>query len=240
MKKRTISKILVTTMAMTMMFGSALTVHAEYWDDGLCHGDGGVSAGYDDGSCVIESGNSSSDSGSSSSGGGESYSEPSQSYDSGNDSQDSGGSYSAPANGGSASSSASVSTPAVTKAAGGTTGVTGKEQFRALAKSGAGTYKVTHKGNVIATFSLQDKDGNAASCTAVALKQRTDGKWAIDFQVTEKTAETTKAADTTGFTVGAPLDRTYMYDTLGVSYITINDTVIIDIEAESAAAKAAK
>lgn len=240
MKKRTISKILVTTMAMTMMFGSALTVHAEYWDDGLYHGDGGVSAGYDDGSCVIESGNSSSDSGSSSSGGGESYSEPSQSYDGGNDSQDSGRSYSAPANGGSASSSVSVSTPAVTKAAGGTTGVTGKEQFRALAKSGAGTYKVTHKGNVIATFSLQDKDGNAASCTAVALKQRTDGKWAIDFQVTEKTAETTNAADTTGFTVGAPLDRTYMYDTLGVSYITINDTVIIDIEAESAAAKATK
>lgn len=239
MKKRTISKILVTTMAMTIMFGSALTAHAEYWDDGLYHGDGGTC--IDDGSVeLLPIDGGSSDSGSSSSGGGESYSEPSQSYDSGNDSQDSGGSYSAPANGGSASSSASVSTPAVTKAAGGTTGVTGKEQFRALAKSGAGTYKVTHKGNVIATFSLQDKDGNAASCTAVALKQRTDGKWAIDFQVTEKTAETTKAADTTGFTVGAPLDRTYMYDTLGVSYITINDTVIIDIEAESAAAKATK
>lgn len=237
MKKRTISKILVTTMAMTMMFGSALCVHAEEYGDGVYHGTG--FSGDDGGlSCEIE--NDSSDSGSSSSGGGESYSEPSQSYDSENDSQDSGGSYSAPANDGSASSSASVSTPSVTKAVGGTTGVTGKETFRALARSGAGTYKVTHKGNVIATFSLKDKDGNAASCTAVALKQRTDGKWAIDFQVTEKTAETTNAADTTGFTVGAPLDRTYMYDTLGVSYITINDTVIIDIEAESAAAKAAK
>lgn len=240
MKKRTISKILVTTMAMTMMFGSALCVHAEEYGDGVYHGTG--FSGDDGGlSCEIESG--SFDSGSSGGGSSEpSYSAPSESssYDGGNDSQDSGGSYSAPANGGSASSSASVSAPAVTKAAGGTTGVTGKEKFRALAKSGAGTYKVTHKGNVIATFSLQDKDGNAASCTAVALKQRADGKWAIDFQVTEKTAETTKAADTTGFTVGAPLDRTYMYDTLGVSYITINDTVVIDIEAESSAAKAAK
>lgn len=240
MKKRTISKILVYAMATTIMFGNALTVHAEEYDDG-CARDEGVGYGDSGLSCEIESG--SSDSGSSGGGSSEpSYSAPSESssYDGGNDSQDSGGSYSAPANGGSASSSASVSTPAVTKAAGGTTGVTGKEQFRALAKSGAGTYKVTHKGNVIATFSLKDKDGNAASCTAVALKQRADGKWAIDFQVTEKTAETTKAADTTGFTVGAPLDRTYMYDTLGVSYITINDTVIIDIEAESAAAKAAK
>ena len=59
------------------------------------------------------------------------------------------------------------------------------------------------------------------------LKQREDGKWAVNYEV----------ADATGLTVGAPLDRTYMFSTLGVSYITINDTVIIDIEAEAAAAK---
>lgn len=64
-------------------------------------------------------------------------------------------------------------------------------------------------------------------CTAVALKQRTDDKkWAINYEV----------ADATGLTVGAPLDRTYMYSTLGVSYVTINDIVVIDIEAEAAAA----
>ena len=70
-----------------------------------------------------------------------------------------------------------------------------------------------------------DTDKKAVSCTAVALKQREDGKWAVNYDV----------ADATGLTVGAPLDRTYMYNTLGVSYITINDTVIIDIEAEAAA-----
>lgn len=88
----------------------------------------------------------------------------------------------------------------------------------------------------IATFTLMDADKKAVPCTAVALKQREDGKWAINFQVTEKYAETTKDADTTGLTVGAPLDRTYMYNTLGVSYVTINDTVVIDIEAEAQAA----
>ena len=102
----------------------------------------------------------------------------------------------------------------------------GKETFRAVAKAGAGTYKVTHKGVEIATFSLMDTDKKAVSCTSVALKQREDKKYAIDFQVD----------DATGLTVGAPLDRTYMYSTLGVSYVTINDTVIIDIEAEVAAA----
>jgi hypothetical protein len=130
-------------------------------------------------------------------------------------------------------SGASYSAPA-RKAPGSNTGVTGKEQFRALAKSGEGSYKVTHKGQTIATFWLVDAEGESVSCTAVALKQRTDGKWAIDFQVTEKMAEGTKAADTTGLTIGAPTDRTYMYNVLGVSYVTINDAIIIDIEAEAA------
>ena len=49
--------------------------------------------------------------------------------------------------------------------------------------------------------------------------------WAINFEV----------ADSEGLNIGAPIDRTYMFKTLGVSYVTINDTVVIDIEAESAA-----
>ena len=193
MKKR-MTSVLALMMAMTMVFGSALTVHAE--EDGCDHDAGGVSAG---GSFDISFDSGSSDSGS---------------YDAGSSSTSS----SAP----SAATSASVK-----RAAGSNTGVTGKEQFRALAKSGAGTYKVTHCGKEIATFHLMDADKNAVSCTAVALKQRTDDKkWAINYEV----------ADATGLTVGAPVDRTYMYKTLGVSYVTINDTVVIDIEAEAAAA----
>lgn len=129
-------------------------------------------------------------------------------------------------NGSSDNGGTSYSAPA-RKAPGSNTGVTGKEQFRALAKSGEGSYKVTHKGQTIATFWLVDAEGKSVPCTAVALKQRSDDKkWAINFEV----------ADSEGLNIGAPLDRTYMFKTLGVSYVTINDAVIIDIEAEAQAA----
>lgn len=230
MKKR----ILTTTMALAMAFTTAmsgmgtLTAHA-YTDDGAYHNDSGQnndrpSDGSDDidlggNSGSSNSGSSSSSSGGSSSDSGSDYSYDSGSGDSGNYSYDSGSGSSAPSGSG-----ASYSAPAP-KAAGTTAGVTGKETFRALAKAGAGTYKVTHKGIEVATFTLMDSEKNAVSCSKVALKQREDGKWAVNYEV----------ADATGLTVGAPLDRTYMYNTLGVSYITINDTVIIDIEAEAAA-----
>ena len=231
MKKR-MMKMAAMMMAMTMVMGSAMTVHAS--EDG-CARDEGVSA-WEGGSCGFDGG--SSDSGSSSSDGGssENYSEPSQSYDGGGSddgcARDDGASAweggSVGFDGGSSSnSSASYSAPA-RRAPGSNTGVTGKEQFRALAKSGEGSYKVTHKGQTIATFWLVDAEGKSVPCNAVALKQRSDDKkWAINFEV----------ADSEGLNIGAPLDRTYMFKTLGVSYVTINDTVIIDIEAESAVTK---
>ncbi len=228
MKKR-MMKMAAMMMAMTMVMGSAMTVHAS--DDGCYHGDGNPSnnesfdVGFDNGS---------SDSGSSSSGGGssESYSEPSQSYDGGGSDD---GCYQGDGNpsnnesfdvgfDGGSSSSASYSAPAK-RAPGSNTGVTGKEQFRALAKSGEGSYKVTHKGQTIATFWLVDAEGKNVPCTAVALKQRADGEWAINFEV----------ADATGLTIGAPVDRTYMYTVLGVSYVTIgDDNIVIDMKAEAA------
>ncbi len=233
MKKR-MMKMAAMMMAMTMVMGSAMTVHAS--EDGCYHAD--EDAGYGGGSGDLGF-DSPSDSGSSSSGGGssESSSAPSESYDGGRDD----GCYGADENAGygggsgdlsfdngsSSSSSASYSAPAK-RAPGSNTGVTGKEQFRALAKSGEGSYKVTHKGQDIATFWLVDAEGKNVPCNAVALKQRSDDKkWAINFEV----------ADSEGLNIGAPLDRTYMFKTLGVSYVTINDAVIIDIEAESAAAK---
>ena len=229
MKKR-MMKMAAMMMAMTMVMGSAMTVHAS--EDG-CVRDDGASAWAENESVGFDGG--SSDSGSSSSGGGSS--EPSQSYDGGGSddgcARDDGASAWAENesvgfdNGSSSNSSASYSAPA-RKAPGSNTGVTGKEQFRALAKSGEGSYKVTHKGQTIATFWLVDAEGKNVPCNAVALKQRSDDKkWAINFEV----------ADSEGLNIGAPLDRTYMFKTLGVSYVTINDAVIIDIEAESAAAK---
>ncbi len=235
MKKR----ILTTTMALAMAFTTAmsgmgtLTAHA-YTDDGAYHGDdmadGGSSAS--DGSDDIGGGNGGSSNSSSSSSGNNSGSTDDGAYHgdgmaNGGSSASNGNDDIGSGNGGSSATASYTAPKAAGKAAS-----AGKETFRAVAKAGAGTYKVTHKGIEIATFSLMDTDKKAVSCTSVALKQREDKKYAIDFQVD----------DATGLTVGAPLDRTYMYSTLGVSYVTINDTVIIDIEAEvaAAAAKAAK
>ena len=230
MKKR-MMKMAAMMMAMTMVMGSAMTVHAS--EDGCYRAD--EDAGYGGGSGDLGF-DSPSDSGSSSSGGGssENSSAPSESYDGGRDD----GCYNADENagygGGSSDLSfdngsndnggASYSAPA-RKAPGSNTGVTGKEQFRALAKSGEGSYKVTHKGQTIATFWLVDAEGKNVPCTAVALKQRADGEWAINFEV----------ADATGLTIGAPVDRTYMYTVLGVSYVTIgDDNIVIDMKAEAA------
>lgn len=243
-KKNLVVKGMAMMMACAMIVGNmGIVAHAWESDDGAYHGDGRQPGGNDNSASISIGG----DSGSSSSGGGSSNSGSSHDssyYDDGayhGDGREPGGNDNSASisigDGNSSSVSYSAPTP---KAAGSTTSVTGKETFRALAKSGSGTYKVTHKGVEIATFTLMDADKKAVPCTAVALKQREDGKWAINFQVTEKYAETTKDADTTDLTVGAPLDRTYMYNTLGVSYVTINDEVIIDIEAEAAAAKTAK
>ena len=214
MKKRILTKVITMAMACALVVGNTgIVAHATEYDDGCVRDDvaggGGGSASLDDGGS-----GSSSDSGSSSSG---------SDYNDGyvRDDVAAGGGGNASLSDGGSSSTASYTAP---KAAGKAVSA-GKETFRAVAKAGAGTYKVTHKGIEIATFSLMDTDKKAVSCTAVALKQREDGKWAVNYDV----------ADATGLTVGAPLDRTYMYNTLGVSYITINDTVIIDIEAEAAA-----
>ncbi len=234
MKKRILTKVITMAMACALVVGNTgLTVHAAT-DDGAYHGDdmadGGSSAS--DGSDDIGGGNGGSSNSSSSSSNNNSGSTDDGAYhgdgmaDGGSSASD--GSDDIGGGNGGSSSTASYTAP---KAAGKAASA-GKETFRAVAKAGAGTYKVTHKGVEIATFSLMDSDKKAVSCTAVTLKQREDKKYAIDFQVD----------DATGLTVGAPVDRTYMFSTLGVSYITINDEIVIDIEAEvaAAAAKAAK
>lgn len=222
--KKKIKSTLALMLALTMVIGSSMTVFAAtdgcYRPENPNRDTSGFHVGPDTSSDSGSSGggsNSGSGSGSGSSsessGGGGSYSSESGSYDAGSGSSGSTGSYSAPA-------------PRVT----GKEASAGKESFKALAKPAAGTYKVTHKGTEVATFRLMDAEKRSVACTKVSLKQRDDKKWAIDFEV----------ADAKGLTIGAPVDRTYMYDTLGVSYVTINDEVVIDIEAEAAAAKAAK
>lgn len=234
MKKNILIKAMGMMMACALVVGNnGMIAHAAFNDDGCYAGDGRESSDSNGGGASLDigggsssdsgssgsssSGGGSSDSGSSYSGGGSS---DSGSSNSGNYSYDSGS-----GNSGSSNSSTSYSAPAP-KAAGSTASA-GKETFRAVAKAGDGTYKVIHKGVEVATFHLMDTESKkAVSCTKVTLKKRDDGKYAINFEV----------ADATGLTVGAPLDRTYLYSTLGISYVTIGDVIVIDIEAEAQAA----
>lgn len=228
MKKNILIKAVGMAMACALVIGNnGMVAHAYVGDDGLVRDDvaaGGSSAS--DGSDDIGGGSSNSgSSGSSSSGGGGSYS--ASSYDDGvvRDTVAAGGSS---ASDGSDNIGASASYSAPAPKAAGSTASAGKETFRAVAKAGDGTYKVIHKGVEVATFHLMDTESKkAVSCTKVTLKKRDDGKYAINFEV----------ADATGLTVGAPLDRTYLYSTLGISYVTIgDDNIVIDIEAEAQAA----
>lgn len=231
MKTRSIAtKAMALLMACAMVMGNtSMVAHAS--DDGCSRSEneaGGNSGGMDIGGGSSDSGSSSSesysDSGSSSSSSSNSSSSSSDySYDDGcsRSENEAGGN----SGGMDIGTSATYSAPAP-KAAGKTASA-GKEEFRAIAKAGAGTYKVMHKGVEVATLHLMDADKKAVACTSVALKLRDDGKYAINYDVT----------DATGLTVGAPVDRTYLYKTLGVSYVTINDVVVIDIEAESAVTK---
>lgn len=227
MKKR-IKSALALMLALTMVIGGNMTVLAA--DDGCYrpenpnHDTSGGHVGPDTSSDSGSSNSGSSGSSSSSSSSSSSESSGGGSYDGGS-SYDGGGSYDAGS--GSNGSGSTYSAPAPKVA--GNKATAGKQEFRAVASASAGTYKVIHCGTEKMTFTLKNADGKAAACDGVALKQLDNKKWAIDFKV----------ADAKGMTIGAPLDRTYMYDTLGVSYVTINDEVIIDIETE-AAAKAAK
>lgn len=235
MKTKSIAtKAMALLMACAMVMGNTgMVVHAS--DDGCYHGNGlenggsSASDGSDDiGGGSSNSGSSYSDSGSSSSSSDSGSSSSDYSYDDGcyhGNGLEAGGSSASDGSDNIGSSSASYSAPAPKTA--GVSASAGKEAFRAIAKAGAGTYKVMHKGVEVATFHLMDADKKAVACTAVALKLRDDGKYAINYEV----------ADATGLTVGAPVDRTYLYNTLGVSYVTINDEVVIDIEAESAVTK---
>lgn len=235
MKTRSlVTKAMALLMASAMVMGNTgMVVHAAFNEDGCYAGDGRESSDSNGGGASLDIGGGSSDSGSSSS---ENYNDSGSSSSSSSSSSDysyddgcyhGDGREASDSNGGGASlgdSGASYSAPAP-KAAGVSTSA-GKEEFRAIAKAGAGTYKVMHKGVEVATFHLMDADKKAVACTSVALKLRDDGKYAINYDV----------ADATGLTVGAPVDRTYMYKTLGVSYVTINDEMVIDIEAEAQAA----
>lgn len=164
----------------------------------------------------VDSGNSgsSSNSGSSNSG------------SSGSGSYDSASSNSSSSNSGSSIASASVYEGSVIS-------VEGYEKARHVKNAGAGTYQIWHMGINQYSFKVVCGESTVGYKDA-GLAQLEDGRWALNIT-------TGASVDTTGWTIkGTKGDRTYL-PKLGIMAISINGTVIVDLEEEAAAkAEAAK
>ena len=264
MKKRTIGKLLAFVLAMTMVFGNAMTTFA--CDDMYGECDGGCQkewSGDGDGEHTIIGGGNSGDSGNSGGGssdsgssGGESYDAPSydNSYDSGYDN-----SYSAPEasydsyddqtsfDAGSGSADASYVAPE-SDAAADTAGAKGYKRDGArltvdnfetawhLVRSANGTYNVKHCGNDAYMAQLMDAAGNAVSFKGAGMYRTEDGRLFINIV-------TADGVDTTGYTVCTWKGAASYLPKLGISGVCLNNTVMVDadaiVAAEAAAAAAA-
>ncbi len=241
MKRRSIlSRLMVMTMAAALVFGNGaatLTVHAT--DDGCYHGDGRENGRGGSASLDIDGG-SSSDSGSSSGGGGESYSAPSDgggssdggSGDSGSDYSSGGESYSAPSgdsgNGGNGGGGAATA-PSGLATKGNTATIPGSQTFRQVNKPADGRAAIYHCGIEQYTAQLMDADGNAAAYKyASPYKDEATGKWYLNI-ITED------GVDTKGYTIGTYKGSVTYLPKLGMSGVMLNQTVMVDAEAETAA-----
>lgn len=230
MKKRIISKMFAVTMTMTLIFASALTVHASEdgaaRDEGVGYGDAGGSGecGFDNPSDSGSS-DSSSDSGSS-----ESYSEPSESYSGGgNDSYD-GASYDAGqlytesgSSGTNSSAGGGVASTGLSRS-GNTASVPGKETFRKICKPADGTLKIFHCGIEQYTAQLKDADGNAVAYKSAGL-YNVEGTttWYLNIV-------TADGVDTTGYNIETAKGSVTYLPKLGMSGVMLNGVLVVNAE----------
>lgn len=260
MKKRTIGKLSAFVLAMTMVFGNAMTTFACEDMYGTC--DGGCQkewSGDGDGEHTIISPDwgrpedGSSDSGSS---GGGSNDAPSydNSYDSGYDN-----SYRAPEasydsydyQGSFDAGSSSADTSYVAPESDTATDAAGAKGYKRdgarltvdnfetawhLVRSANGTYNVKHKGQDAYMAQLMDADGNAVSFKGAGMYRAEDGRLFINIV-------TADGVDTTGYTVCTWKGAESYLPKLGISGVCLNNTVMVDadaiVAAEAAAATAA-
>lgn len=135
-------------------------------------------------------------------------------------SSNSGSSNSSSSNSGSSIASASVYEGSVIS-------VEGYEKARHVKNAGAGTYQIWHMG--INQYSFKVVCGESTmGYKDAGLAQLEDGRWTLNIT-------TDASVDTTGWTImGTKGDRTYL-PKLGIMAISINGTVIVDLEEEAAA-----
>lgn len=220
--KKNIYKILATTLALTIMAASPMATINSY-----ALGFNGDSEGHDDSGNNLSAdrwdwmdsspSNSGSSSDSSSSYSEPSYSEPSYSEPShSGGSSDSGSSDSGSSDSGSSTVSAPKKNPndMVVR-------VTDGQLFRIIMSTDHISYQVLHCGISRVSFEAVDADGNAVKYSTVKLEKGEDGLWYINTKFAE-------GVDTEGFNVAVTDgDASYLANTLGVSGIKINGTVVL-------------
>lgn len=249
MKKKTIKSTLALMLAMTMVLGGAMNVHAcdKCGDGTVKHPNqdnedaresgsigGGSDSGSDNGGSTSEdlpwtdqnnfsSGDSgSSDSGSSSDSGDSGSSDYSSSYDSG--SSDNGSSYDAGWTDSSYAAPADGTATAVTGLTrkGNTVSIPGYETFRQKNKAADGRVSIYHCGIEQYTAQLKNADGTAAAYKSAGMyKDEATGKWYLNI-----------TTDADGCTVGTYKGSVNYLAKLGMSGVMINDVVAAEAAAE--------
>ncbi len=217
MKKKRFRSVLALMLAMTMVLGGTMNVHA-YNDDGTVkHPNQDYEDARESGTIGGDSGSSnsggSSDSGSSN-GGGSSYSD--------GGSSDS-GSYDAGSSDSSSSASAgTASAPTGLARKGNTVSIPGYETFRQINKPADGRVSIYHCGIEQYTAQLKDADGNAVSYKSAGMyKNEATGKWYLNI-----------TTDADGCTVGTYKGSVNYIAKLGMSGVMVNEKLVVEAIAE--------
>lgn len=236
MKRRT-AKAMALVLAMALMIGGSMNALAcEDHNDGCVGCDGREHGGYvetidfssDFADTSTSSGGGSSSSESYSAPAAESYSAPDTSYDSYDYSASEGStdqSYDASASAGS-SDAGTASTGGVARNRNLVT-VPGHEAWRQVSKATAGQFGVWHCGNEVYTLQLMYGE-SAVSYKGAGMMQAEDGRWFINVVSTDESLNYTVATNKG--------DKAYL-PKLGISGVAVDGKVVIDVDAELAAAK---
>lgn len=149
------------------------------------------------------------------------------SSDNGSSSSDS-GSYTGNAGTNSNGTAASTATSGVKKSGSKVT-ISGFETFAGVDNPTAGMYTVHHMGQMAYTLQLRDASGTDAAYKGADIWKAADGRYFINVVTADGT-------DTTGYSVVTMKGNKNYLPKLGISGVAINGTVIVDVDAEAAAA----
>lgn len=138
------------------------------------------------------------------------------------------GSYTGNAGTNSNGTAASTATSGVKKSGSKVT-ISGFETFAGVDNPTAGMYTVHHMGQMAYALQLRDASGTDAAYKGADIWKAADGRYFINVVTADGT-------DTTGYSVVTMKGNKNYLPKLGISGVAINGTVIVDVDAEAAAA----